>query len=211
MGNTISIGSKNILVMDNNINVDTLLNAYANGIFPMAENAQDKTFYWVEPKTRGVIPLETFHVPKRLRRIVKQNLFDITVNTDFNEVLNQCAARTLDRKDTWINQTIKDIYGELHKNGFAHSVECRIDGELVGGLYGVHLQSAFFGESMFSRYTNASKVALVYLVERLRTQQFMLLDAQFMNEHLKQFGAVEIDQQEYLKQLRIALNVNATF
>ena len=211
MGNTISIGSKNILVMDNNINVDTLLNAYANGIFPMAENADDETFYWVEPKTRGVIPLEEFHAPKRLIRLVKQNVFEVTFNTDFNEVLNQCAAKTLDRKDTWINQTIKDIYRELHKNGFAHSVECRIEGELVGGLYGVHLQSAFFGESMFSRYTNASKVALVYLVERLKTQKFKLLDAQFINEHLKQFGAIEIDQQEYLKQLKIALNHNTSF
>lgn len=193
------------------IDIDTLIGAYENGFFPMAENAEDKNFYWVEPENRGIIPLDEFHIPKRLKRIVNQKVFEVTVNQDFNEVVRQCAEKTKNRKNTWINETIKELYGELHKRGFAHSVECRKDGELVGGLYGVHIKSAFFGESMFSRMTNASKIALVHLVERLKKNKFKLLDAQFMNEHLKQFGAIEIPQKEYIKILKNALGQNTQF
>lgn len=193
------------------LNVDSLLDAYANGIFPMAENAEDKGFYWVEPENRGIIPLDKFHIPKRLERTVKQNIFDITINTEFNEVVRLCSEKTNNRKSTWINKSITDMYREMHKNGHAHSVECRIEGKLVGGLYGVQLQSAFFGESMFSRHNNASKVALVHLVERLKNNGFILLDTQFINEHLKQFGAIEIPQKEYLKILKIALRKNTKF
>ena len=174
-----------------------LLKAYAFGIFPMAESADDPGLFWVEPPMRGILPLDAFHVPRRLRRTVRQETFEVRIDHNFGDVMWACAAVTNERADTWINQRIIDLYCELHDMGHAHSVECWKDGRLVGGLYGLHLNGAFFGESMFSRVRDASKVALVHLVDRLKAGGFALLDTQFITEHLKQFGAIEIPRAEY--------------
>lgn len=184
-----------------------LLEAYALGVFPMAEHKEDASVFWVEPRNRGVLPLETFHVSHSLRRVIKKGVFEVSFDTAFKEVIEACA----DRQETWINSEILKAYCRLHELGFAHSVECRADGELVGGLYGVSLFSAFFGESMFSRRTNASKVALCALVERLKEKGFTLLDTQFITPHLATFGAVEIPQSEYLILLEKALRIKASF
>lgn len=188
-----------------------LLKAYACGIFPMSESANDPGIFWVEPEFRGVLPLDAFHIPKRLARTVRQSPFDIRVDTAFEEVIACCADQVGDRNETWINQRITDLYSELHNMGRCHSIECWQDGELVGGLYGVHLKSAFFGESMFSRKRDASKVALVHLVERLNAGGFDLLDAQFITEHLKQFGAEKIPRDDYEILLDNALQSDADF
>ncbi|MGH6873898.1 MAG: leucyl/phenylalanyl-tRNA--protein transferase, partial [Aestuariivirgaceae bacterium] len=179
------------------ITPQVLLKAYAAGVFPMAENAEDNTLYWVEPEFRGVLPLDGFHVPRSLRKAVRQNRFDIKIDTAFSQVIAGCAERTPNRSSTWINSRIRSLYTQLHKMGFCHSVEAWRGEWLCGGLYGVKIGAAFFGESMFSRETDASKVALVHLVARLNVGGFRLLDAQFINDHLKRFGAVEVTRRKY--------------
>ncbi|MEM1318291.1 MAG: leucyl/phenylalanyl-tRNA--protein transferase, partial [Pseudomonadota bacterium] len=166
------------------ITPEVLLKAYASGIFPMADSADDPGLFWVEPDYRGIIPLDEFHTPKRLARTIRQEKFDLRINTSFERVVDLCAEEAPDRKETWINQRIRKLYSELHHMGHAHSVESWLDGELVGGLYGVSLGGAFFGESMFSRARDASKVALAHLVDRLNINGFTLLDTQFNTEHL---------------------------
>ena len=191
------------------LNPDLLLRAYAAGIFPMADSAEDPEIFWVDPEWRGIIPLRTFHVPQRLRRTIRSGVFQVRCDTAFVEVIRGCAAPAPDRPRTWINDEIVRIYTELFRRGFAHSVETWYEGELVGGLYGVAINGAFFGESMFSRTTDASKVALVHLVEGLRRGGFALLDTQFITAHLAQFGAVEIPRAHYLMKLADALNREA--
>jgi len=186
---------------------EALLACYARGVFPMAEAHDDPRVFLVEPDQRGVIPLDRFHIPSRLRRTVRGEPFQVRVNTAFAAVLDACAAPAPGREDTWINAPIRRLYIELHQRGFAHSIECWRDETLVGGLYGVTLGGAFFGESMFSRATDASKVALVHLVARLRKGGWRLLDAQFLTDHLSQFGAVETPQEAYLRMLTPALKV----
>ncbi|HUK10853.1 MAG TPA: leucyl/phenylalanyl-tRNA--protein transferase [Stellaceae bacterium] len=190
---------------------ELLLRAYASGLFPMADSAEDPELYWVDPDPRGVLPLERFHLPHRLRRTVRRGPFEIRVDTDFAAVMRACAEPTEIRPQTWINDAILRLYGELHAKGFAHSVETWTEGELVGGLYGVTLGGAFFGESMFSRMRDASKVALVHLVARLMVGGFTLLDTQFVTEHLRQFGAIEIPRRRYRRLLAAALTRTAYF
>lgn len=179
------------------ITPDVLLRAYSIGLFPMAESADDPEIFWVEPEVRGIIPLNDFHISKSLAKTIRQKPFDIRFDTAFEEVLDKCAEPAPDRPSTWINQTIRDLYTTLFHMGHAHSVEAFEGDEMVGGLYGVSLGAAFFGESMFSRRSNASKIALVYLVERLKSQGFVLLDTQFTTDHLKTFGAVDMPKTEY--------------
>ena len=188
-----------------------LLKAYAAGIFPMAESADDSALYWIEPELRGVIPLDKFHVPRSLAKRVRQRPFEIRIDHDFAGVIDGCAERTDERRSTWINGRIRSLYCQLHKMGFCHSVECWRDGRLVGGLYGVRIGAAFFGESMFSRQRDASKVALVHLVARLNAGGFRLLDAQFMTEHLSRFGAEEVAREAYHLLLESALEADADF
>lgn len=188
-----------------------LLRAYAAGIFPMAESAADAELFWVDPERRGVLPLDRFHLPRRLRRTLHADVFEVRCDTDFEAVIRACAEPTADRPKTWINGEIVRLYTALHRQGFAHSVETWHGGELVGGLYGVTLGAAFFGESMFSRMTDASKVALAHLVALLRRGGFRLLDTQFVTEHLQQFGAVEISRAEYHRRLNGAVAGNAYF
>ncbi len=183
---------------------DQLLNCYAAGVFPMAEGRDDPRIFLVEPEQRGVIPLGGFRIPSRLRRTVRSDAFEVRVNTAFDAVLDACAAAAPGREDSWINGPIRRLYGQLHARGHAHSVECWRDERLVGGLYGVTLGGAFFGESMFSRERDASKVALVHLAARLKRGGWRLLDAQFLTSHLSQFGAVETPQAAYLKLLKAA-------
>ncbi|RDD63014.1 leucyl/phenylalanyl-tRNA--protein transferase [Ferruginivarius sediminum] len=190
---------------------DLLLRAYAVGIFPMAESRRDQEIHWIDPELRGVIPLDTFHVPRRLRRRIRHGSFHVTADAAFGEVIAGCAEPTSNRPDTWINPTIERLYKELAAMGFAHSVECWQDSRLVGGLYGVALGGAFFGESMFSRVSDASKVALVHLVMRLCKGGFKLLDTQFTTPHLSQFGAVEIRRDQYRHLLSQAVPAAAEF
>jgi len=175
----------------------------------MADSRTDPRIFLLDPDERGVLPFERFHVSRRLARTVRQDGFEIRVNAAFRDVVDACAARALGREETWINQRIKDLYGELHDAGAAHSVEAWRDGELVGGLYGVALGAAFFGESMFSTARDASKVALVHLVARLIAGGFQLLDAQFITDHLRQFGAEQIDRASYHVRLADALAATA--
>jgi leucyl/phenylalanyl-tRNA--protein transferase len=186
---------------------EELLACYARGVFPMAEARDDPRVFLVEPDQRGVVPLDRFHIPARLRRTVRGEPFQVRVDTAFGAVLDACAASAAGREDTWINDPIRRLYLELHARGHAHSFECWQDEVLVGGLYGVTLGGAFFGESMFSRARDASKVALVHLVARLRRGGWGLLDAQFLTEHLSQFGAVETPQAAYLRMLKPALRL----
>jgi leucyl/phenylalanyl-tRNA---protein transferase len=188
-----------------------LLSAYAQGVFPMAD--ADGTIGWYEPRIRAVIPLDaTFHVPRRLARTVRNAPFTIRANTAFRAVITACAATHSDRTSTWISAEMIDAYSELHRIGHAHSVECWQGGELVGGLYGVAIGGLFAGESMFSRVRDASKVALVHLVERLRTGGFVLLDSQYIvGPHMLQFGTQEISREEYHRRLRAALQVAGRF
>lgn len=179
------------------LNVDLLLRAYSIGLFPMSDDAHDPEIYWVEPEARGIIPLDQFHVSRSLAKKIRQKPFRITINKAFSDVMTLCAAPAENRPSTWINATIYRLYNELHALGHAHSVEAWEGKELVGGLYGVSLGSAFFGESMFSRRRDASKICLVYLVERLKERGFQLLDTQFTTEHLKTFGAIDIAREEY--------------
>lgn len=184
-----------------------LLYGYANGVFPMAESKNDANVFCVKPKMRGILPLESLHVSHSMRRFLKKNPFEIRFDCNFEAIVRACA----DREETWINKTIFDAYVTLFQNGCAHSVECYENGELAGGLYGVSLKSAFFGESMFSRRTNASKTALFHLVEHLKNGGFTLLDTQFLTPHLASMGGIEIPQEDYLILLRAALRKDASF
>lgn len=191
---------------DRDITVDMLLRAYSIGLFPMAEAADDPELFWVEPDLRGIIPLDNFHVSKSLAKAIRKRPFDIRFDTAFGAVMAGCAEEAPDRPNTWINETIRKLYIELHEIGQAHSVEAWDGDTLVGGLYGVSLGAAFFGESMFSRRTNASKICLVHLVGRLRNSGFILLDTQFTTDHLKTFGAIDVPKDEYSKMLDRAVN-----
>ncbi|MBN7756213.1 leucyl/phenylalanyl-tRNA--protein transferase [Nitratireductor aquimarinus] len=184
---------------------DLLLRAYATGVFPMAESADDPEVFWVRPEMRGVIPLDSFHIPKSLAKTLRRAPFRIAFDTDFEGVIEGCAEARRDTDDTWINAPIREAYGLLFENGHCHTVEAWTDEGLVGGLYGVTLGRAFFGESMFSRQTDASKVCLVHLVERLRERGFTLLDTQFTTPHLKQFGAIDVPRSRYEQMLQDAL------
>lgn len=193
------------------ITPEVLLRAYACGIFPMAESAVDPSLFWVEPEHRGLIPLDGFRIASRLARTVRSDVFKVTVNTCFARVIDGCAAPQPGRDDTWINQRIRDLYTALHARGHAHSVEVWEGGDLAGGLYGVSLGGAFFGESMFHRARDASKVGLVHLVARLIAGGFVLLDTQYVTEHLRSFGAVEIPRRRYRKLLDAARERTADF
>jgi leucyl/phenylalanyl-tRNA--protein transferase len=182
-----------------------LLKAYASGVFPMADSADDPEVFWVRPETRGIIPLDGFHVPKSLAKVVRQDRFEIAFDRDFFGVIDGCAEGRESRRSTWINGPIREAYGQLFEIGHCHTVEAWREGRLVGGLYGVSLGRAFFGESMFSRETDASKVCLVHLVERLRERGFVLLDTQFTTEHLKRFGAIDVPRRKYEKMLEEAI------
>ena len=188
-----------------------LLDCYARGVFPMADAREDSQVFLIDPERRGVIPLAGFHVSRRLARTVRAEPFEIRYDTAFHEVILACAAPGPGRTQTWINRPIEALYLELFRLGHAHSVECWWQGKLVGGLYGVSLGGAFFGESMFSRRRDASKVALVHLVGRLIAGGYRLLDAQFMTEHLEQFGVQEISRSDYLQRLNMALTLPADF
>lgn len=193
------------------ITPQVLLKAYACGIFPMAESAEDPNLFWIEPEHRGVLPLDAFHLPKRLRRTVRQDVFEVRIDTDFQQVIDGCAEPQDDRKKTWINSEIRRLYGALFDMGHCHTVEVWREGRLVGGLYGVSLGAAFFGESMFSRERDASKVALVHLVARLIAGHYTLLDTQFVTGHLSQFGTREVPKARYDRMLESALHRHADF
>jgi leucyl/phenylalanyl-tRNA--protein transferase len=193
------------------IPTDLLLKAYASGVFPMAESAADPEVFWVRPETRGFIPLDGFHIPRSLRKTMRREPFEIRVDSDFEATIDGCAEKRPERGSTWINAPIRDAYVRLHREGHCHSVEAWQDGQLAGGLYGVSLGRVFFGESMFSRRTDASKVCLAYLVERLRARGFLLLDTQFTTEHLKRFGAIDLPRAKYEKMLAEALKGEARF
>lgn len=189
------------------ITPELLLHAYASGVFPMAESAASPEIFWIDPKARGVLPLDELHVSRSLRKRIRKGGFEVRWDWAFDDVVRACGAR----EETWINDEICALYESLHQQGHAHSVEIWADGTLVGGLYGVTLGSAFFGESMFSYARDASKIALVYLVARLRAGRFTLLDTQFVTEHLKTLGAVEISRSDYHRQLRVALTRRADY
>lgn len=189
------------------ITPETLLRAYAAGIFPMAEGRNDPTIHWVDPRLRGVFPLDNFHISRSLRRAIAKENFTIRTNTAFSDVVSACAGRA----ETWISGPIKDLYQSLHHAGFAHSLEVWHGDDLIGGVYGVSLGAAFFGESMFSRATDASKIALAYLTHRLRAGRYRLFDTQFLTLHLQSLGAVEIPRAEYHRQLSRALHETASF
>lgn len=190
---------------------DLLLRAYATGVFPMAESADDPTVFWVRPEMRGIIPLDAFHIPRSLMKTVRQRRFDIRFDTDFAGVIEGCAEAREGRPSTWINQPIRRAYGELFARGHCHTVEAWREGRLVGGLYGVSLGRAFFGESMFSRERDASKACLVHLVERLKERGFVLLDTQFTTGHLNRFGALDVPRGKYERLLEEALQGRALF
>ncbi|MBE0560472.1 leucyl/phenylalanyl-tRNA--protein transferase [Brucella anthropi] len=196
---------------DYSIEPELLLRAYATGIFPMAEEADDPEVFWVRPERRGVIPLDGFHMPKSLQKTIRQGLFDIKLDNDFDGVIEGCASGTGERARTWINGPIREAYKNLFEIGHCHTVEAWHDEQLVGGLYGVTLGRAFFGESMFTRKRDASKVCLAYLVQHLVKQGFVLLDTQFTTPHLERFGAVEVPRKKYEKLLENALDGIARF
>ncbi|MDV4177820.1 leucyl/phenylalanyl-tRNA--protein transferase [Rhizobium brockwellii] len=187
------------------ITPDILLRAYSIGLFPMAESADDPEIFWVEPELRGVLPFDHFHVSKSLVKTVRKKPFEIRFDHAFDQVIAACAEETSGRPSTWINKTIRSLYSTLFDMGHAHTVEAWEGNELVGGLYGVSLGSAFFGESMFSRRTDASKICLVHLVDRLRKRGFTLLDTQFTTEHLKTFGAIDVPKADYAAMLTEAM------
>jgi leucyl/phenylalanyl-tRNA--protein transferase len=193
------------------ITPQVLLKAYGCGIFPMAESAEDTALYWIEPQQRGVLPLDTVHVPRRLARTLRSEAFEVRIDTEFDAVIEGCAAARSGRTSTWINSRIRQLYRALFDEGFCHTVETWESGKLVGGLYGVALGGAFFGESMFSYARDASKVALMHLAARLRFGGFQLLDTQFVTDHLRQFGTVEVDRVEFQDMLDRALEADADF
>ena len=194
------------------ITPDLLLRAYSVGIFPMAEDANHTDIFWVDPDMRGIIPLHNFHLPRSLRKTLRRRqthkrAFYIRYNQNFTKVLDGCSQSTLKRPNTWINQQIKDLYVSLHYSGYAHSIECysQDNHDLIGGLYGIQIGSAFFGESMFSIWPNASKISLAYLLMSLEQNKFQLLDIQFITNHLKKFGAIEIPRHDYKIRLTQAI------
>jgi leucyl/phenylalanyl-tRNA--protein transferase len=187
------------------ITPQVLLKAYACGIFPMAESAEDNALYWIEPERRGILPLDRVHVPRRLARTIRRGGFEVRIDDDFDAVIAGCAAPRAGRRSTWINGRIRNLYAELFAMRHCHTVEVWEDGELIGGLYGVHLGRAFFGESMFSKARDASKIALIYLVARLKFGGFELLDTQFLTGHLARFGAIEVGRAEFQRLLEAAL------
>lgn len=193
------------------ISPEILLRAYAAGVFPMARSRHDTELCWIDPDERGILPFQNFHIPKSLRKALKRGIFEVRVDAAFDAVMRGCAEPTPGRPETWINDEILRLYNELFGMGYAHSVECWRNGELVGGLYGVQLGGAFFGESMFSRATDASKIALCHLMARLKYGGFRLLDTQFVTDHLERFGAIEIPRHEYLNLLMGAVNATAFF
>lgn len=188
-----------------------LLDCYARGVFPMGEAADDPRLFIVDPDIRGVLPLDRIHVPRRLRRTVKSELFEVRINTAFSSVIAACAEPSEGRTETWINAPILNLYSTLHRMGHAHSLECWRNNQLVGGLYGVSLKGAFFGESMFSRERDASKVALVHLAGRLIAGGYRLLDTQFTTAHLEQFGVEEVPRNAFKERLDAAMEVDADF
>ncbi len=190
---------------------EMLLRAYGLGIFPMAESRDDPRLFWVDPDTRGVIPLDAFHLSRRLARRVRSGVFEPRIDSDFSGVIQACAEPRPGHPETWINDQIVALYAALFERGHVHTVECWREGSLVGGLYGVSLRGAFFGESMFSRESDASKVALVHLVDHLRDRGFRLLDVQFLTPHLETLGAIEVSRADYQNLLRGALDVDARF
>ena len=190
------------------ITPQVLLKAYACGIFPMAESAEDNALYWIEPERRGILPLDRVHVPKSLTRTIRRGGFEVKIDNDFEGVIEGCAAPRSGRRSTWINARIRGLYRDLFALGHCHTVEVWQDGELMGGLYGVHLGRAFFGESMFSKARDASKIALVYLIARLKYGGFTLLDTQFVTGHLSRFGAIEVSRQEFQRLLEGALGTS---
>lgn len=189
------------------LTAEMLLKGYRMGIFPMADPDQGGRIYWYAPDPRAILPLDRFRVPRNLRKLVRRGTFDVRTDAAFEQVMRACA----NRESTWISEEIIRAYTDLHRLGYAHSVETWLGGELVGGLYGVAIGSAFFGESMFHRVTDASKVALVHLVQRLRAGRFILLDTQYVTRHLEQFGVTEISRSDYERRLRIALARPATW
>ena len=189
------------------ITPQVLLKAYSCGIFPMAESADNNALYWIEPERRGILPLDAVHIPRSLAKTIRRGGFEIKIDNDFDAVIDGCAEPRTGRRSTWINDRIRSLYGELFKLGHCHTVEVWQDGVLTGGLYGVHLGRAFFGESMFSRARDTSKIALVYLIARLKYGGFRLLDTQFITEHLAQFGALEISRQAFQRLLEDALDI----
>lgn len=197
--------------MSSRFGTEELLNCYRRGMFPMADSRDDPSLFLVNPDFRGILPLDAFHIPKRLKRRICQDPFRVTFDTAFTRVMEACAEPHAGRPNTWINSGIINLYSALHREGHAHSVECWDGDQLVGGLYGVSLGGAFFGESMFSRATDASKIALVHLVARLIDRGYVLLDAQFYNAHLEQFGLIEITRAEFRSRLKQALKVPASF
>jgi len=190
---------------------ELLIRAYSLGIFPMSQSREDPSIFWVDPKKRGILPLHNFHISRSLKKTVRKDKFKVSFNTDFHKVIIACAETPRSDKGTWINNQIIDAFLKLHELGLAHSVESRLDGNLVGGLYGFSINGLFCGESMFSIATDASKVALVHLVARMKHCQMCLLDVQFITKHLRGFGAIEISSQHYLKHLRGALQSEARF
>lgn len=193
------------------ITPQVLLKAYSCGIFPMAESADDPALYWIEPQARGILPLEAVHIPRRLAKTVRRGTFEVRINSDFAAVIDGCAASKAGRRSTWINARIRSLYGALFAQGHCHTVEAWRDGRMVGGLYGVALGGAFFGESMFSTERDASKVALIHLCARLAYGGFTLLDTQFVTDHLRQFGTIEVERQEFHRLLEPALARDADF
>ena len=197
-------GSKN-----EELTPELLLSGYAAGIFPMAKSHSDPSYFWVSPEIRGILPLETFHTPRRLNKTIRTGIFEIRYNTSFEDVLKFCSEPIETRPETWINPLIEKAVVKLFKMGYAHSVETWYKGELVGGLYGIAIGGAFFGESMFSRFRDASKVSLVHLVRHLRLSGFTLLDIQFFTKHLSQFGAIEVPSHIYIQDLNKALQIQS--
>lgn len=193
--------------MTQKLSPELLLSGYAQGVFPMAQTRDDPRLYWFDPELRGIIPLENFHISRSLAREIRRETFTVTTNTAFNAVVEGCAARD----ETWINGALFALYDTLHRARFAHSLEVWQDGELVGGVFGIALGGAFFGESMFSRRTNASKVALTYLVDRLRQAGFTLFDTQYLTTHLASLGGIEIPRAAYHAKLAEALRIDADF
>ena len=188
-----------------------VLDAYSKGLFPMAENRRDKQLFWIDPEVRGILPLDNFHIPRSLKKKIRNNPFEVRFDHNFAAVIRACAQQKPKRRETWINDEIIELYTKLFCMRHAHSVECWQEEKLVGGLYGISIGGAFFGESMFSSERDSSKIALVHLVARLNLAGFTLLDTQFITDHLKQFGAIEISRVEYHKILNSALNLNVGF
>lgn len=195
----------------NKITLHELLGAYANGIFPMSEDRHDPSLFWVNPEQRGILPLDHFHIPRRLKRTVKSDKYQVRIDSSFQQCVLECSKPGSGRQSTWINDQIIQLYTELFEHGYAHSVECWREGLFRGGLYGVSIGGAFFGESMFSSETDSSKVALVHLIARLKVGGYTLLDTQFISQHLQQFGAIEMQRADYRSALSEAILTKADF